>query len=151
VLALTRQNLPQQRKDADATNKCAAGAYELVAANGKAHVSLFASGSEVPLAIEAQKLLAARGISARVVSVPCFELLLAQPEDKRRAIIGDAPVKVGIEAAIRQGWDAVIGSDGIFIGMEGFGASAPAKDLFKHFGITAERVAEAVQAKLGKA
>jgi transketolase len=85
------------------------------------------------------------------VSVPCFELLLAQPEDRRRAIIGDAPVKVGIEAAIRQGWDAIIGSDGIFIGMDGFGASAPAKDLFKHFGITAERVAEAVQAKLGKA
>jgi transketolase len=151
VLALTRQNLPQLRNAADSTNKCAAGAYEVVAAGGKAQVSLFASGSEVPLAVEAQKLLAARGIAARVVSVPCFELLFAQSEDQRRAIIGDAPIKVGIEAAIRQGWDAIIGSNGIFIGMDGFGASAPAKDLFKHFGITADHVVAAVQGRLGKA
>jgi len=150
VLALTRQNLPQQRKDADGTNRCAKGAYELIAAGGKPHVSLFATGSEVPVAIDAQKLLAQRGVTARVVSVPCFELLLALPESERRAIIGDAPVKVGIEAAIRQGWDAIIGSDGIFIGMTGFGASAPAKDLFKHFGITAEAVADAVSKKLGR-
>src|SRR5204862_7850743 len=74
VLALTRQNLPPLRKDADGENRCAAGAYELVAANGKAEVSLFATGSEVSLAVEAQKLLSARGIAARVVSVPCFEL-----------------------------------------------------------------------------
>jgi transketolase len=150
VLALTRQNLPQQRKDADGANRCAAGAYELVAASGKAHVSLFATGSEIPVAIDAQKLLAQRGIVARVVSVPCFELLLALPDDQRRAIIGDAPIKVGIEAAIRQGWDAIIGADGIFIGMTGFGASAPAKDLFKHFGVTPEAVAEAVSKKLGR-
>jgi transketolase len=150
VLALTRQNLPQQRKTSDAVNKCAAGAYELVAANGKAQVSLFASGSEVPVAIEAQKLLAQKGIATRVVSVPCFELLLAQPDDQRRAVIGDAPIKVGIEAAIRQGWDAIIGSDGLFVGMTGFGASAPAKDLFKHFGITPEAVAEAVTKKVGR-
>jgi transketolase len=150
VLALTRQNLPQQRKTSDAANKCAAGAYELVAANGTAQVSLFATGSEVPVAVEAQKLLAQKGIAARVVSVPCFELLLAQPDDKRRAIIGDAPVKVGIEAAIRQGWDAIIGSDGLFVGMTGFGASAPAKDLFRHFGITPEAVTEAVTQRLGR-
>jgi transketolase len=150
VLALTRQNLPQLRMDADATNKCADGAYEISPASGKAQVSLFATGSEVSLAVEAQKLLAAKSVAARVVSVPCFELFLALPEAKRRAIVGDAPVKVGVEAAIRQGWDAIIGSDGLFIGMTGFGASAPAKDLFKHFGITPEAVAEAALAKIGK-
>jgi len=150
VLALTRQNLPQLRKDIDATNRCADGAYELVPANGKAQVSLFASGSEVLVAVEAQKLLAQRGVAARVVSVPCFELLLALPDERRHAIVGDAPVKVGVEAAIQQGWDAIIGSDGLFIGMSSFGASAPAKELFRHFGITPDRVAEAALAKLGK-
>jgi len=100
--------------------------------------------------VEAKKLLAARGISARVVSVPCFELLMEAPEAARRAIIGDAKVKVGVEAAIRQGWDAIIGSDGIFVGMNSFGASAPYKELYKKFGITAEAVAHAALGKLGK-
>jgi transketolase len=150
VLALSRQNLPVLRMDADATNKCATGAYEIAAATSKAQVSLFASGSEVSLAMEAKKLLDAKGVATRVVSVPSFELLTAQPDDKRRAIIGDAPVKVGIEAAIRMGWDTIIGSEGIFVGMSGFGASAPAKELYKHFGITPERVAELALAKLGK-
>ena len=99
---------------------------------------------------KAQKLLAARGIAARVVSVPCFELLLEAPEAARRAVIGDAKVKIGVEAAVRQGWDAIIGSDGAFVGMTGFGASAPYKDLYKHFGITPEAVAEAALSKLGK-
>jgi transketolase len=84
-----------------------------------------------------------------VVSVPSLELLLAQPADRRRAIIGNAPVKVAIEAAVRWGWDAVIGPDGEFIGMHGFGASAPAKDLFKHFGITAEAAVNAALKRLG--
>jgi transketolase len=143
VLALTRQNVPQLRKGVDVDNRCAAGAYEISPADGKARVSLFASGSEVSLAVDAQTLLKARGVATRVVSVPCFELFFALPDAQRRAIIGDAPVKVGIEAAIRQGWDAIIGSDGLFVGMTGFGASAPYKDLYKHFGITAETVAEA--------
>jgi transketolase len=78
------------------------------------------------------------------VSVPSLDLLLAQPEDVRASIIGKAPVKIAVEAAVRFGWDAVIGSDGLFVGMQGFGASAPYKDLYKHFGITAEAVAEAV-------
>ena len=91
-----------------------------------------------------------RKVSARVVSVPCFELLLALPEGRRAAIIGDAKVNVAVEAGIRQGWDAIIGSDGTFVGMTGFGASAPAKDLYRHFGITAEKVAEAALARLGK-
>jgi transketolase len=149
VLALTRQNLPQLRTHAPADNPCSHGAYELVAAQGQARVSLFASGSEVEIAVAAQKQLAERGIASRVVSVPSLELLLAQPADKQKAIIGNAPVKVAIEAAVRWGWDAVIGQDGVFIGMHGFGASAPAKDLYKHFGITAEAAVNAAVKRLG--
>ncbi|MCG2627619.1 transketolase [Bradyrhizobium sp. WYCCWR 13023] len=144
VLALTRQNLPQLRTTAPNESPCAAGAYELVAAQGEAKATLFASGSEVEIAVAAQKQLAERGIPSRVVSVPSLELLLAQPEAKRAAIIGNAPVKVAIEAAVRWGWDAVIGQDGEFVGMHSFGASAPAKDLYKHFGITAEAAVNAV-------
>jgi len=149
VLALTRQNVPQLRTTAPAENPCSHGAYELVAATGgEARVSLFASGSEVEIAVNAQKQLAERGIASRVVSVPSLELLLAQPVERQRAVIGQAPVKVAIEAAVRWGWDAVIGQDGIFIGMHGFGASAPGKDLFKHFGITAEAAVNAVLKRL---
>jgi transketolase len=151
VLALTRQNLPQLRTGLAAENRCAAGAYELLPAEGgTAQVSLFATGSEVAIAVEARKLLAARGVPARVVSVPCFELFESASPAARAAVIGDAPVRVGIEAAIRQGWDAIIGSDGAFVGMTGFGASAPAKDLYRHFGITPERVAETAQGALSK-
>jgi transketolase len=149
VLALTRQNLPQLRTDAPADNRCSHGAYELVAAQGEAKVSLFASGSEVEIAVAAQKQLAERGIASRVVSVPSLELLLAQPADKQKAIIGHAPAKVAIEAAVRWGWDAVIGRDGAFVGMHGFGASAPAKDLYRHFGITAEAAVNAAVSQLG--
>ena len=149
VLALTRQNLPQLRTSAPNDNPCAHGAYELVAAHGDAKVSLFASGSEVEIAVAAQKQLAERGIASRVVSVPSLELLLAQPADRQKAIIGNAPVKIAIEAAVRWGWDAVIGQDGEFVGMHGFGASAPAKDLFKHFGITAEAAVNAALKRLG--
>jgi transketolase len=148
VLALTRQNLPQLRNSAPSDNPCAHGAYELVAAQGDAKVSFFASGSEVEIAVSAQKQLAERGIPSRVVSVPSLELLLAQPAERQQAIIGNAPVKVAIEAAVRWGWDAVIGKDGEFIGMHSFGASAPAKDLFKHFGITAEAAVNVVLRRL---
>jgi transketolase len=150
VLALTRQNVPQLRTTLDSENRCAAGGYELVAADGIAEVSIFATGSEVAIAVAARKLLSERGVSARVVSVPCFELLAAAAEDARRSIIGNARANVGVEAAVRQGWDAIIGSDGAFIGMSNFGASAPYKDLYGHFGITAEAVAQAALAKLGK-
>jgi transketolase len=149
VLVLTRQNLPQLRTSTPADSPCGHGAYELVAAEGEAKVSLFATGSEVQIAVEAQKQLAGRGIASRVVSVPSLELMLAQPEEKLKALIGKAPVKIAIEAAVRWGWDAVIGHDGEFIGMHGFGASAPAKDLFKHFGITAEAAVNAALKRLG--
>ncbi|HMI13868.1 MAG TPA: transketolase [Bradyrhizobium sp.] len=149
VLALTRQNLPQLRTTAPSDNPCGHGAYELVAAQGEAKVSLFASGSEVEIAVAAQKQLGERGIASRVVSVPSLELLLAQPADRQKAIIGNAPVKVAIEAAVRWGWDAVIGPNGAFVGMHGFGASAPAKDLYKHFGITSEAAVNAAVKLLG--
>jgi transketolase len=148
VLALSRQNLAPVRTVATSDNLCSHGAYELVAASGEARVSLFASGSEVEIAVAAHKELTARGIAARVVSVPSLELLLAQPEARRKAIIGASAVKVAIEAAVRFGWDAVIGPEGIFIGMSSFGASAPAKALYKHFGITAEAAVEAATKRL---
>ena len=148
VLALSRQNLTPARTTDSADNLCSHGGYELIAAKGEARVSLYASGSEVEIAVAAHKELAGRGIATRVVSVPSLELLLAQPADRRQAIIGSAPVKIAIEAAVRFGWDGVIGPDGIFVGMNSFGASAPAKALYKHFGITAEAVIEAASKRL---
>ncbi|MGV1751967.1 transketolase [Agrobacterium sp. CG674] len=148
ALALTRQNLTPARKDYEEKNLVSHGAYELVS-DSDAKVSIFASGSEVEIALKAAADLKAKGISTRVVSVPCFELFMDQPETYREAIIGTSPVKIGVEAAIRQGWDYFIGNDGDFIGMHSFGASAPAKELYKKFGITAEAVVAAAEAKLG--
>jgi transketolase len=148
LIALTRQNLQPQRTTHEAKNMLAQGAYELAGAeSGKAKATLFASGSEVEIAMNARKALQEKGVPTRVVSVASMELFLAQPEDYRRKIIGTAPIKVGIEAALRFGWDAIIGQDGAFIGMCSFGASAPAKDLYKHFGITADAVVDAVMRK----
>ena len=144
ILALSRQNLPQVRKSFSEDNLVAKGAYELQPASSKAVVSIFATGSEVSIALAARKVLEDKGINTRVVSVPCMDLFAQQSETYRRTVIGSAPIRVGIEAAIRQGWDWIIGEHGIFVGMTGFGASAPAKDLFKHFGITADAVVEAV-------
>ncbi len=149
VLALTRQNLPQLRNRLDTDNICAAGAYEIAGPDGPSEVSIFATGSEVSIAVEAAQLLAQRGIAARVVSVPCFELFLEQPDLVRAAIIGDARVRIAVEAAVRQGWDAIIGSDGVFVGMTDFGASAPYKELYQRYGITAEGVAAAALKGLG--
>jgi transketolase len=149
VLALTRQNVPQLRQGFDEQNRCARGAYELIAAEDDvAIVSLFASGSELAIAVEAKRLLARSKVSARVVSVPCFELLLALPEAERSTIIGRAKLNVAVEAGVRQGWDSIIGTEGTFIGMSGFGASAPYKDLYQHFGLTADKVVETVLARL---
>ena len=148
VLALTRQNLPALRTEFKAENLCRYGAYELAPAEGKAKVTLFASGSEVEIALNARKLLMERGHAARVVSVPAFELFDQQDETYRRKTIGDAPVKVAIEAGVRQGWDQFIDSDGLFIGMHGFGASGPYEKLYPHFGITAEAAADAAEARL---
>ena len=143
LLALTRQNLPLLRTEFVDNNACARGAYEIAAAEGDAEVTLFASGSEVEIALAAKALIDRAGHPARVVSVPCFELFEAESEDYKAEVIGNAPVKVAIEAAVRFGWDRFIGPDGIFVGMHGFGASAPYEELYKKFGITAEAAAEA--------
>jgi transketolase len=148
VLALTRQNLPALRTAFEEANKCARGAYELAPAKGKAQVSLFASGSEVSLCVAAKNELEKQGIPTRVVSVPCLDLFLAEDACYRAAIVGEAPIKIAVEAAVRLGWDAVIGT-GTFIGMDGFGASAPYKDLYRHFGITTEAIVAAAFAALG--
>ncbi len=147
AIALTRQNLPALRTEFEKENLCARGAYILSDADDAA-VTIFASGSEVEIAMLAKNTLTAEGVAVRVVSVPCFELFNAQSADYRRQIIGTAPVRVAVEAAIQQGWERFIGEDGIFIGMTGFGASAPAEDLFKHFGITPEAIVKAVKKRL---
>jgi transketolase len=144
ILALTRQNLPPVRQAFTPDNLCAAGAYELAPAEGAAaQVSIFASGSEVSLALAARSILADQKIAARVVSVPCMDLFLKQDCETRRKIIGEAPVRIAVEAAVRQGWDEIIGEGGVFVGMTGFGASAPCKDLYEYFGITPQAVANA--------
>ena len=148
TLVLTRQGLPTLRKNYEEDNLCALGAYELLTASDEAKVTIFASGSEVEIAVNARNALENKGIPTRVVSVPCFELFEQQVESYQTALIGNAPVKIAIEAAIRQGWDRFIGSDGVFIGMHGFGASGPIDALYTHFGITAEAVVAAAEAKL---
>jgi transketolase len=150
VLALTRQNLPALRTTFEEKNLSARGAYELSPAKGKAQVSLFASGSEVSLCMAAKAELEKQGIATRVVSVPSLDLFFEQDANYRASIIGDAPVKIGCEAAIRMGWDEIIGTGGIFVGMTGFGASAPYKDLYRRFGITAETIVAAATAALGE-
>jgi transketolase len=148
ILSLTRQNLPTLRNEYTKENVCARGGYIISEAKGAAKVSLIATGSEVSLAVDAQKMLAEKGVAARVVSLPCWELFDAQPKEYRESVLGKDTLKVAIEAASGFGWERYIGTDGIFIGMKGFGASAPAKDLYKHFGITVEDTVKAVLGKL---
>ncbi|WP_455481843.1 transketolase [Bartonella sp. B35(2025)] len=150
TLALSRQNLPFLRQDYTEENLCALGAYELLTASDDAKVTLFASGSELQIAVEAHALLEKNDIPTRVVSVPCFELFAQQSLLYQRALIGDAPIKIAIEAAVRQGWDRFIGSDGVFIGMDKFGASGKIDTLYEHFGITCENVVAIVEENLKK-
>jgi len=149
TLALTRQNLPTLRGEVTGDNLCAQGAYELQAASGVAEVAIFASGSEVEIAVRARDLLEGEGIATRVVSVPCFELFEKQPAAYKQNLIGSAPIKIAVEAGLQQGWERFIGSEGIFIGMSGFGASAPIEALYEYFGITAEAIVAAVKNKKG--
>ncbi|MBT5191642.1 MAG: transketolase [Rhodospirillaceae bacterium] len=148
AMVLTRQGLPAVRLDYQDDNACARGAYELVAADGEAVVTLLATGSEVSIAVAARNNLQSAGIATRVVSMPCWELFEEQDESYRQQVLGPGTVRIAIEAGVSMGWDRYLGPDGGFIGMAGFGASAPAKDLFKHFGITAEAVVELAKAKL---
>ncbi|WP_375673513.1 transketolase [Bartonella sp. TS82HLJMH] len=150
TLALSRQNLPLLRQEYEEENLCMLGAYEFLTASDDAQVTLFASGSELQIAVEAHAVLEEKGIPTRVVSVPCFELFSQQSCSYQRALIGDAPIKIAIEAAIRQGWDRFIGCDGVFIGMEDFGASGTIDALYAHFGITCENVVATVEKELEK-
>jgi len=136
TLALSRQGLPTVRTTHTDANLTARGAYVLRDV-AKRDVTLIATGSEVEIALAAYEALAAEGIAAAVVSAPCFELFAEQTPEYRAEVLGNAP-RVGIEAAIRQGWDLMLRPEDGFIGMTGFGASAPAPELYRHFGITAE-------------
>ena len=148
VMALSRQKVPVARKEAASENLSARGAYELAPAIGQAKVTIFSSGSEVGVALAARAQLQAEGIGTRVVSTPCWELFDQQDGAYQAKVIGDAPVRVAVEAAVRFGWDRFIGQSGAFVGMTGFGASAPFERLYKEFGITAEAVAAAARAGL---
>jgi len=146
VIALTRQGVPALRRDAT-ENRTARGAYVLAEADGPRAVTLLATGSEVGLAMEARALLAQDGIGAAVVSMPCWELFEGQDAAYRAAVLGTGP-RVAVEAAVRFGWDRWLGDRGAFVGMPGFGASAPAGELYRHFGITAQGVADAARGLL---
>ena len=154
VLALSRQNLPTLRTTHSAKNLTAQGAYVLAEATGKARALLMATGSEVEIAMAARAMLEEQGIPTRVVSFPCWELFEEQPEAYRRKVLPAGPVRVAIEAGIRFGWDRwLYGERGKreksgFVGMHDFGASAPAPDLYKQFGITAEDVVAKVKGLL---
>ncbi|MET1412672.1 transketolase [Roseibium sp. HPY-6] len=148
ILALTRQNLPSVRKTYEEKNLCAKGAYVLIDSEDDAAVTIFASGSEVEIAVDAHTELTGEGLAVRVVSVPSFELFEAQSDDYKAAVIGTADVNIAVEAGIRMGWDRFIGNDGLFVGMTGFGASGPYKELYEHFGITKDAVVAAVKEKL---
>jgi transketolase len=144
VLALSRQNLPTVRH-ADDSNLSARGAYILAGEAGDP-IRLIASGSEVQLVLGARDLLAKDGLKAAVVSMPSWELFAQQSDTYRNEVMGgDGTVRVACEAASGFGWERWLGAKGAFVGMTGFGASAKAADLYKHFGITAEAIASAAR------
>ena len=149
VLALSRQGLPQLRLgEAIAENKSARGGYILNEASATPQVTLLASGSEVSLADEARTALEAAGVATRLVSVPCLDLLLQQNDAYKTELLGPSQAVVVVEAGLEMGWAALTGSNAAFVGMTGFGASAPAPALYQHFGITAEAVVAAARAQL---
>ncbi len=148
VLALTRQKLPTVRLEPSAENLCERGAYILSSAESEREVTLIASGSEVAIALEAQTQLQAEGIATAVISMPCWELFAQQSDHYRDEVLGPGSFRLAIEAASPLGWERWTGPDGGFVGMTGFGASAPSKDLYAHFGITPEAVVETVKSKL---
>jgi transketolase len=146
LLVLSRQALPAFRTD-PAENRCARGGYVLAEAEGPRQATLIATGSEVQIAMAAREKLAGDGIAAAVVSLPCWEVFAQQDEAYRAQVLGGAP-RIGIEAAAGFGWERWLGSEGVFIGMTGFGASAPQEDLYAYFGITAEAVVAAVMRQI---
>lgn len=147
ILALSRQNLPAVRTEYSPENNAAKGAYTLLGPDD-ADAVIFATGSEVAIAVEAQKQLTEQGVSARVVSVPSLELFAAQSDAYKAQIIGKAKARVAVEAGIEMSWNKLLGDKGRFVGMHSFGASGPIDALYAHFGITPNAVVEAVTAQL---
>jgi len=148
IIALSRQGLPTVRTDHVTENMSARGGYELRPADGAAKVTVIATGSEIEIALTARDQLQAEGIPTRVVSMPCTELFDAQDEDYRAGTLGVGTVRIAVEAAISLGWERYVGEHGAFIGMHSFGASAPAKALYEHFGITPAAVVAAAKKRL---
>jgi transketolase len=149
VLALSRQNLPPVRTDAG-ENRSAKGGYRLRAASAARKVVLVATGSEVAVALATAEALEAQGIGADVVSMPCVELFERQDAAYRADLLPANVLKVSVEAGVTLGWERFIGSDGLAIGLDRFGASAPAEVLFKHFGFTSEAIVPQILEKLNK-
>ena len=149
VLALSRQAVDSLRKEPSKENLSAKGAYVLSEPEGDRDVTLIGTGSELGLAVEAAKMLAEEGIRAAVVSMPSMELFRAQSENYRRKVLGDKP-RVAVEAGVAQCWYEWLGDNGRFVGLKDFGASAPAPQLYKHFGVTADAVAEAARSLVKK-
>ncbi len=148
VLALSRQGLPTVRTEHTAENLSARGGYELRPADGDAKVTIIATGSEIEIALAARERLQADGVPTRVVSMPCTELFDAQDEGYRATTLGVGTVRIVVEAAISFGWERYLGENGAFVGMHSFGASAPAKALYEHFGITPAAVVTAAKERL---
>jgi transketolase len=147
ILALSRQGTPAIRDEMVQDNLCAKGAYN-ICGEIEADVVIFASGTEVAIAIKAYEMLSNSDISSRVVSVPCLELFYQMDKNYRQSIIGEAKVRIAVEAGVRQSWDRLLGDHGVFVGMEGFGASAPANELYQHFNITPKAIVEAVEKQI---
>jgi transketolase len=149
VLCLSRQALPAFREAAGGANLVALGAYVVVEPAGGRDVTLIATGSEVSIALEAANLLAKDSVRAAVVSAPCFDLFRKQSSEYRAEVLGSTP-RIGVEAAVEGDWARWLGDSGEFVGMTGFGASAPAELLYREFGITAEAVAKAAQRSIAR-
>jgi len=146
VLALSRQAVPHLRTSFTPENLCAKGGYILREASAAPKVVIMATGTELCMAVSAQEQLEAQGVPTRVVSVPCMELLMAQPASYRRELLPAGAKRIAIEAGVEQGWEKLLGENGVFIGMTGFGASAPAETLYEKFGITPQAVVKAATA-----
>ena len=148
LLALSRQNLTPARTTYSEENLCAHGGYVLRPASAAPKVVIMSTGSEVMIALQAADALEKKGIPTQVVSMPCIELFAAQSAEYRASVLPKGPLRVAVEAGVRHSWDRYLGEDGVFIGMSGFGASAPGPEVYKHFGITPENIVKEVESAL---
>ena len=150
IIALTRQKLDPVRKEFDKQNKCSYGAYELSRTNQEVEVTIFASGSEVNLALEVSHKLATENTYSKVISVPCQELLEKQSTDYKRKILNETKFKISIEAGSTDCWRKYVGEKGLTFGINDFGKSAPYKEIYKHFGLTSEIIVQKTKEMIKK-